>query len=89
MDRAAAVEDCSRLALEAEQSSTITQAVGEALAVLKSTVVVVDGSLSPDGLTTVSAEVASAVAEAEGLVDGILRVIQVSARVCFVRGFAG
>lgn len=78
MDRADAIEDCSRLALEAEQSLPLAQAVGEAVAVLDATILAGTRNLSPTVVVAVSAEVASAVTEAESLVDGILRVIQVS-----------
>lgn len=78
MDRATAMEDCSRLALEAEQSLPIAQTVGEALSVLSATLSV-DSSRAPSQVvTTVSSEVASAVAEAEELVDDLLQAIQVS-----------
>lgn len=77
-DRATAMEDCSRLALEAEQSLPIAQTVGEALAVLSLSVT--SSHTSPQLATTVSSEVASAVVEAEELVDDLLRVIQVSSR---------
>lgn len=74
----AAAEDCSRLAHEATQSLPIAQAMGEALSVLNVTVLSTDGTFSVDAIATVSGEVVSAVIEAEGLVDGLLRVIQVS-----------
>lgn len=77
LDRATAMEDCSRLALEAEQSSPIARAIGEALAVLSATVSVPSSKASAAEVATVSSEVASAVGEAEELVDGLLRVIQV------------
>lgn len=77
LDRAAVMEDCSRLALETEQSLPIAQTVGEALAVLGSTVLVAGTNLSPHAVAAVSAEVASSVTEAEGLVDGLLGIIQV------------
>ncbi|CBN74280.1 conserved unknown protein [Ectocarpus siliculosus] len=76
LDRATAMEDCSRLALEAEQSSPIARAIGEALAVLSATVSVPSSKASPAEVAAVSSEVASAVGEAEELVDGLLRVIQ-------------
>eukprot|EP00752_Nemacystus_decipiens_P011881 g10535.t1 len=80
LDRATAMEDCSRLALEAEQSLPIAQTVGEALAVLSSTLSVTSSHNPPQDpqqvATTVSSEVASAVIEAEELVDDLLRVIQ-------------
>lgn len=76
------IEDCSRLALEAQQSLPISRAVGEALAVLSATVSSTS-NVSSQVIATVSAEVASAVVEAEELVDDLLRVIQVSYR----RGF--
>lgn len=68
------MENCSRLALEAEQSLPIAQTIGEAVAVLSATLSVTP----PQAVTTVSSEVASAVVEAEELVDDLLRVIQVS-----------
>ena len=71
------MEDCSRLALEADQSLPIAQTVGEALAVLSTTFSVAKSSTSPQVVTTASSEVASAVVEAEELVDDLLRVIQV------------
>lgn len=77
IDRAAAMEDCSRLVNEAEQSAPLVQATGEALAVLTSTVLAASPALSPEAAAGVSAEVVSAVTDAEGLVDGLLRVIQV------------
>ena len=77
LDRAAVMEDCSRLALETEQSLPIAQTVGEALAVLGSTVLVTGTNMSPHAVAAVSAEVASLVTEAEGLVDGLFGVIQV------------
>lgn len=79
LDRAAAIEDCSRLALEAEQSLPIARTVGEALAVLSATVSNTSNT-SPQVVATVSSEVASAVVEAEELVDDLLRVLQVSSR---------
>lgn len=78
LDRATAMEDCSRLALEAEQSLPIAQTVGEALAVLSSALSVASSLTTPQVMTTVSSEVASAVVEAEEYVDDLLRVIQVS-----------
>lgn len=78
LDRATAMEDCSRLALEAEQSLPVAQTVGEALAVLTSTLSVASSDTPPQVVTTVSSEVASAVVEAEELVDDLLSVIQVS-----------
>lgn len=72
------MEDCSRLALEAEQSLPIAQTVGEALAVLSTTVSVTSSHTPAQVVTTVTSEVASAVVEAEELVDDLLRVIQVS-----------
>lgn len=86
LDRAAVMEDCSRLALETEQSLPIAQTVGEALAVLGSTVLVTGTNMSPHAVAAVSAEVASLVTEAEGLVDGLFGVIQVRSHltlVCF------
>lgn len=80
LDRAATMEDCSRFSHEAEQSLIIAKAVGEALAVLNCTVVAANGKLFPNVVTAVSAEVASAVTEAEGLVDDLLRVIEVSSQ---------
>lgn len=77
-DHAAALEDCSRLGHEATQSLPIAQAMGEALTVLNVTVLATDGTFPVDAASTVSGEVVSAVIEAEGLVDGLLRVIQVS-----------
>lgn len=77
LDRATAMEDCSRLAHEAEQSLPIARIVGEALAVLSATVSS-RSNVSSQVFATVSAEVASAVVEAEELVDDLLRVIQVS-----------
>lgn len=77
LDRAAALEDCTRLALEAEQSLPIAQAVGESLTVLDCTVLATSRSLSSHEIAAISAEVASAVTEAEGLIDGLLQVIQV------------
>eukprot|EP00903_Cladosiphon_okamuranus_P014632 g13568.t1 len=76
LDRATAMEDCSRLALEAEQSLPIAQTVAEALAVLSSTLSVASTRTPTQVATTVSSEVASAVIEAEKLVDDLLRVIQ-------------
>lgn len=81
LDRAAVMEDCSRLALETEQMLPIAQTVGEALAVLDSTVLVAGSNMSPHAVAAVSAEVASSVTEAEGLVDGLLGVIQVRTNV--------
>ena len=79
VDRETAIEDCSRLALEAEQSLPIVWTVGEALAVLGITVSMTSSSSTPlQVVTTVSSEVASAMVEAEGLVDDLLKVIQVS-----------
>lgn len=72
------MEDCSRLALEAKQSLPIAQTVGEALAVLSSTLSGTGSNTPRQVVTTVSSEVASAVVEAEELVDDLLRVIQVS-----------
>lgn len=72
------MEDCSRLALEAEQSLPIAQTVGEALAVLSTTLSVTSSHTPTQAVTTVSSEVASAVVEAEELMDDLLRVIQVS-----------
>lgn len=83
LDRATAMEDCSRLALEAEQSLPIARTVGEALAVLSTTVSTRSSSVSPQVIAAVSSEVASAVIEAEELVDDLLRVIQVSCRSFF------
>ncbi|CAM9421502.1 unnamed protein product [Ectocarpus fasciculatus] len=78
LDRATAMEDCSRLALEAEQSSPIARAIGEALAVLSATVSAPSSKAkaSPAEVAALSSEVASAVGEAEELVNGLLRVIQ-------------
>lgn len=78
LDRATAMEDCSRLALEAEQSLPIAQTIGEALAVLSTTLSVTSSHTRPQVAMTVSSEVASAVVEAEELVDDLLSVIQVS-----------
>lgn len=72
------MEDCSRLALEAEQSLPISQTIGEALAVLRTTMSVTSSQTATQMVTTVSSEVASAVVEAEELVDNLLGVIQVS-----------
>ncbi|CAN0002365.1 unnamed protein product [Scytosiphon promiscuus] len=76
LDRATAMEDCSRLALEAEQSLPIARTVGEALAVLGATVSTSSRSASPQVVAAVSLEVVSALIEAEELVDDLLRVIQ-------------
>ncbi len=76
-DRESAIEDCSRLALEAEQSLPIARNIGEALAVLSFTVSMANSSSPSQVVATVSSEVASAVVEAEGLVDDLLKVIQV------------
>lgn len=91
LDRTAAMEDCARFALEADESQVIAKIVGEALKLLNVTtrnggtasskgerIVSCTGLLS-DEIAIVSAEVASAVTEAEGLVDGLLRVIEVIA----------
>lgn len=83
LDRATAMEDCSRLALEADQSLPIARAVREALTVLSATVSTSSSSASPHVVATVSSEVASAVVEAEELVDELLSVIQVSCYECF------
>lgn len=84
------MEDCSRLTREAEESLPIVQVVGQALMLLTSTALrkkittpqpggsVPDEDLSADAAALVSAEASSVVAEAEGLVDGLLRVIQVT-----------
>jgi len=77
-DRETAMEDCSRLAIEAEQSLPIARTIGEALAVLNITVLMTNSSSSSQVAATVSSEVASAVVEAEELVDDLLKVIQVS-----------
>lgn len=90
LDRATAMEDCSRLVREAEESLPIAHVVSEALMVLNITALnaniatleegagrmVSTKHLSADTAAVVNAEVASAVTEAEGLVDGLLRVIQ-------------
>ncbi|CAM9242814.1 unnamed protein product, partial [Hapterophycus canaliculatus] len=76
LDRATAMEDCSRLALEAEHSMPIARTVGEALAVLSATVSATSGSASAQAAAAVSSEVASAVVEAEELVDDLLSAIQ-------------
>lgn len=90
LNRTTAMEDCSRLAREAEESTPIALVVGEALAVLNVTTLNVDiatlqpsdgtvssGSISAEKLAGVSTEVASVAKEAERLVDGLLRVLQV------------
>ena len=87
LDRAALMEDCSRLALETEQSLPIAQTVREALAVLDATVLVAGSNMSPDAVLAVSAEVASSVTEAEGLVDGLLGVIQVRTHLAYLVRF--
>lgn len=76
-DRETAIEDCSRLALEAEQSVPIARNIGEALAVLSITVSMTNSNSPSQVVATVSSEVASAVVEAEGLMDDLLKVIQV------------
>ena len=78
VDRAGAMEDCARLLREAEESLSLAQTSGEALAVLRSTVLAASNEWSSRAAAEVSVEVASAVNEAEGLVDGLLRVIQAS-----------
>lgn len=90
LDRTTAIEDCTRLAREAEDSVPIARVVGEALAVL--TVTTLKGGISTqqpqdssgfgddfsaEKIAGVSAEVLSAANEAEKLVDGLLRVLQV------------
>lgn len=78
VDRAVAMEDCSRLLREAEESVPLAETSREALAVLASTLLVVGDPLSLQAAAAVSVGVASAVTEAEGLVDELLRVIQAS-----------
>lgn len=90
LDRTTVIEDCTRLAREAEESTPIARVVGEALAVLTVTTLKSgisshqpqDNSGSGDDFSAekiagVSAEVLSAANEAEKLVDGLLRVLQV------------
>ncbi|CAM9139039.1 unnamed protein product [Sphacelaria rigidula] len=89
LDRTTVIEDCTRLAREAEESTPIARVVGEALAVLTVTTLKSgisshqpqDNSGSGDDFSAekiagVSAEVLSAANEAEKLVDGLLRVLQ-------------
>jgi len=78
VDRAVAMEDCSRLLREAEESVPLAETSREALAVLATTLLVVGDPLSLQAAAAVSVGVASAVTEAEGLVDELLRVIQAS-----------
>lgn len=86
VDRAAAMEDCSRLLREAEESVPLAETSREALAVLGSTLLVAGGPLSPQAAAAVSVGVASAVTEAEGLVDELLRVIQASEQAVLSQG---
>lgn len=88
-DRISAMEDCSRLAREADASLPIVNVMGNALMLLSSTVnnsgtalfqnrdPAPGENLSAEVAAMVSAEASSAVTEAEGLMDSLLRVIQV------------